>query len=156
MKRISLFFFISFLSIYSDASPPYSSYLDCFKAASDRYNVDLYLLLAIAKTESNFDKKAINTSNRNGTSDYGLMQVNSSWFNELKQFGITAKDVKENYCVNVNVGAWILSKNFDSHGTNWNSVGAYNAGFKKTHTHHSLRKKYALKVYNNYVNLKPN
>jgi hypothetical protein len=36
-------------------------------------------MVCIAKHESAFDPKAINTSNSNGTTDYGLYQINSIW-----------------------------------------------------------------------------
>lgn len=126
---------------------------ECFDQAAVTYNVDSNLLKAIAKVESNFNSKALNI-NKNGTKDYGLMQINSWWLNKLEGFGITKKDLKEDPCINIHVGAWVLAENFNSHGVNWNSVGAYNAGFKKDNIHKALRQKYAQKVYRHYERFK--
>lgn len=144
--------FIAVFSLFTSpafGSSEFRPYIDCFKEAANRYSIDIYLLLAIAKTESNFDISAQN-HNTNGSADYGLMQINSSWFDNLEEYGISETDVKNNYCTNVNVGAWILAQNFHTHGPSWNSVGAYNAGFKETETRQKLRDKYARKVYQHY------
>ncbi len=103
----------------------------CFDEAGQRYNVSPKLLKAIAKVESSLNHKAINRKNNNGSSDYGLMQINEQWLNRLSKHNITTDDLLNNACLNVNIGAWILALNFKSHGHNWNSVGAYNAGFSK-------------------------
>jgi len=107
------------------------AYQACFQQAADRYSVPVALLYAIAKVESNFDTKAFNW-NRNGSADYGLMQINSRWFSVLEErFNIKRERVVQDPCTNIFVGAWILASNFSSHGRIWNSVGAYNAGFSE-------------------------
>ncbi|MDI8631260.1 lytic transglycosylase domain-containing protein, partial [Salmonella enterica subsp. enterica serovar Lubbock] len=57
----------------------------------------------------------------------------------------------ENPCQNIYVGAWILAKNISTNGVNWESVGAYNAGFKGANA--PFRMKYAKKVYAKYISL---
>lgn len=151
MKRTLIAIIFAFIGNTAFALQDVKPYIGCFKEAAYRYSVDLYVLLAIAKTESNFNQSAIN-KNTNGSADYGLMQINSSWFDNLEKYGISESDVKTNYCVNINVGAWILASNFHSHGTSWNSLGAYNAGFRESRQ--SLRDKYAQKVYKHYLSLK--
>jgi len=54
----------------------------CFEEAGSQYGISPQLLWSIAKTESNFNPRAINR-NSNGTYDYGLMQINSSWAKRL-------------------------------------------------------------------------
>lgn len=49
-------------------------------------------LLALAKQESGLNTEAINRSNRNGTADYGLMQINSANFSWLGLTPETALD----------------------------------------------------------------
>lgn len=98
----------------------------CFAEAAKRYQVDMNLLMAIAKVESNFTPNAVNT-NKNGSVDLGLMQINSQHFKSLEQFNITEKSIMEP-CVNVHVGAWILARTIKEHGATWRAVGAYNAG----------------------------
>ena len=76
----------------------------CFEEAGSQYGISPQLLWSIAKTESNFNPRAINR-NGNGTYDYGLMQINSSW---AKRLGKTWNELGEP-CTNVKVGAWVLA-----------------------------------------------
>lgn len=96
----------------------------CYQEAGQRYGIDPTLLRAIAKVESSENPRAINYNK--GSTDYGLMQINSSWLPKLKTFGISQEDLW-NPCVSVNVGAWILAHNVQTHGRTWKAIGAYNA-----------------------------
>lgn len=154
MKKITLLIALIIMNsmVVASSNDLHKPYISCFDQASKRYQVDKSLLLAIAKTESDFDRHALNV-NKDGSEDYGLMQINSWWLKrELKVFGITKTDLKNDYCMNINVGAWVLAQNFFSHGVNWNSVGAYNAGFGKGKQ--ALRDKYARKVFKHYKKFK--
>ncbi|WP_051303376.1 lytic transglycosylase domain-containing protein [Psychromonas aquimarina] len=117
----------------------------CFEEAGKYYDINPLLLEAIAYTESSLRPDAFNDANSNGTADYGLMQINSSWFVKISDFGVSQDDVINIPCINVFVGAWILAQNFKSHGENWKSVGAYNAGFSS--------KKTKVKARTTYINL---
>ena len=99
----------------------------CFHEASVRYGVDERLLRAIGKVESNFDPAAVHHDS-DGTHDVGVMQVNSSHFDELGQWGITETVLLTNPCTNVSVGAWILAGFIQRHGLTWRAVGSYGAG----------------------------
>lgn len=103
---------------------------ECFEQAGKRFDINPTLLKAISYTESRLNPNALNDRNGNGTVDYGLMQINSSWFSKLQKLGINPELVKTDPCVNVTVGAWILAKNFETSGESWLSVGAYNAGYR--------------------------
>jgi len=135
--------------IIEDLTPNrnYEQYKDiwvCFKEASEQYNINYYLLLAIAKTESNFTVRAINY-NRNGTYDLGIMQINSSWLPILK----ISKDILLNDpCYNINVGAWVLSQCISKFGNNWRSIDCYNKGARSR-----VSSEYVWKVYKNYKSL---
>ncbi|MGF1836961.1 lytic transglycosylase domain-containing protein, partial [Vibrio atlanticus] len=130
---------------------PSVGYSFCFDEAGQHYNVDPDLLRAIAQVESSLDPNAYNENkNKKGqvtSRDFGLMQINSSWFPRLAEFNVNETNVYEP-CFNVSLGAWVLSSNFSSHGYNWNSVGAYNAGFLKRTE--SARKIYIQKVQSVY------
>jgi len=52
---------------------------------SNKYGWSYEYLLAIAYVESRFDIEALNTSNRNGTHDGGLYQINSANYNWLNK-----------------------------------------------------------------------
>ncbi len=115
----------------------------CFAEAAQRYGVDERLLMAIAKQESNF-KPHVTHTNENGSIDVGLMQINSQHFKTLRQFNITEQSLLDP-CVNVHVGAWILSRAIKEHGPTWRAVGAYNAGGKPERE--EARVNYAAKVF---------
>ncbi len=98
----------------------------CFELAAQRYGVPKTLLIAIAEQESGLRAGVVNTANRNGSRDIGLMQINSGWLPTLTQYGITENDLLDP-CVNTLVGAWILKGNFRRLGYTVNALGAYNA-----------------------------
>lgn len=134
----------------SSVTPP--QYIQCFKDASNRFQIDHRLLIAIAQVESEMVPGAIGYNRKKGvvvSEDVGLMQINSSWFPTLAGMGITRRDLIEKPCQNIYVGAWILAKNIAANGVNWESVGAYNAGFKNANA--EFRLKYAKKVYARYL-----
>nr|WP_017818221.1 lytic transglycosylase domain-containing protein [Vibrio harveyi] len=134
---------------------PFQASAFCFDEAGQYYNVSADLLRAIAQVESNLDPTAYN-ENKNAAGkitsrDFGLMQINSSWFSKLADLNVNEQNVYEP-CFNVSLGAWVLSTNFATHGYNWNSVGAYNAGFSKRTEH--ARKIYIQKVQSVYYSAK--
>jgi len=109
----------------------------CFEEAGREYGVDPAVLWSIAKNESNFNPWAVN-HNSNGSYDFGLMQINSSWYNRL---GKALWQCLADPCTNVKVGAWILSDCIQRYGNTWQAVGCYNASTEYK------RKKYAWKIY---------
>lgn len=111
----------------------------CFGEAEKKYNLPKDILKAIATVESGFNPLAVNRSNKNGSEDRGVMQINSYHKNTLKGFGISQDDLFDP-CVNIHVGAWVLWGNIKRYGNTWNAVGAYNA--RSTHK----RKEYVAKV----------
>ncbi|MGB9732049.1 MULTISPECIES: lytic transglycosylase domain-containing protein [Calditerrivibrio] len=118
------------------------AYPYCFDEAEKIYNVNKELLIAIAKVESNMRPDAINW-NRNGTFDYGVMQINSAWYYEL---GEEKWHKLADPCENVKTGAMILSKCIKKYGFNWKAVDCYNKGSKA-----SDFSSYVLKVYKKLV-----
>jgi soluble lytic murein transglycosylase-like protein len=115
----------------------------CFQQASSFHHVDNSWLHAIAKHESNFNPRAVNRNN-DGSLDIGMMQINTSWLDELSKFGITAKENLLDPCVNIFVGAWILSKYVQTYGRTWEAIGAYNTG--NPHKRKARSINYALNV----------
>ncbi|MBE7540579.1 MAG: lytic transglycosylase domain-containing protein [Rhodocyclaceae bacterium] len=111
----------------------------CFEQAGARYRISPLLLWSIAKTESNFNPRAINRSNANKTYDIGMMQINSAWLSTLQRYNISEQDLYD-ACTSIHVGAWILAQNVARHGYTWKAVGAYNAVTP------SKQAKYAAKV----------
>lgn len=95
----------------------------CFHAAGGRYGVPPALLWAIAWQESRHNPAAVNR-NRNGSYDYGVMQINSSWYREL---GPERWAALGDPCYNVHVGAWVLARCMAAHGDTWRAVGCYHS-----------------------------
>lgn len=129
------------------------TYEDCFKKASKRYGVPYKTLLAVAFTESSFRAHAVNTKlNRNGTGDYGFMQINSLWAKAAKNYGFSWHEVKTNPCTNVMFGAKILRQNYKRMKSWQGAIGAYNAGFSKSARAQATRRNYYNKVMRNKAN----
>ena len=99
---------------------------NCWLGASSAFDVPPGLLLAIAQVESSYQVDALALA-PNGTHSVGLMQINSSWFPQLRRAGISEQGLYEP-CTNINVGAWILSQNITRYGATWEAIGAYYAG----------------------------
>ncbi len=95
----------------------------CFDEAGAQYGINPIILRAIAKVESNFNPRAINW-NKNGSYDFGVMQINSSWGYALgKEWWLTLGDP----CINIRAGAMILSSCIKKYGYTWGAVGCYNS-----------------------------
>ena len=115
---------------------PTATHAFCFEQAGREYDIAPLLLWGIARTESGFNPNAINR-NTNGTYDFGLMQINSSWAATL---GKKRWNALADPCTNVRTGAWILRQCIDKYGYNWRGVGCYNSQTP------SKRDRYAAKV----------
>jgi len=102
---------------------PVSLYAFCFEEAGYEYRIHPAILKAIAEVESNMNPYAVNF-NKNGTYDYGLMQINSSWYYVL---GHKRWKKLSDPCYNVKVAAWILTQCINKYGYKWEAVGCYNA-----------------------------
>lgn len=114
----------------------------CFQEAGVEYSINPRILKAIAKVESNFNPRAVNW-NKNGTYDFGVMQINSSWYYTLgKEWWMTLGDP----CSNIKGGAKILSGCMKKYGYSWEAIGCYNSQTP------SKRDKYALAVYKQLQN----
>jgi soluble lytic murein transglycosylase-like protein len=111
----------------------------CFDQAGERYRVAPHLLRAIANQESGMNPKAIHT-NKDGTKDFGIMQINERWMPQLRQFGISKEGLMDP-CQNIHVSAYILRNLYNRYGENWKAVGHYNA------THPIKAAKYAWKIH---------
>ncbi|WP_248795244.1 transglycosylase SLT domain-containing protein [Pseudomonas sp. MWU13-2105] len=124
-----------------------SAAANCFQDAGERYHIDPLLLYAIAQVESGMNPAALNT-NRDGSRDIGLMQINSRHLQRLATFGIDEQKLRSEPCTSVMVGAWILAQFVQQLGYGWQAVGAYNAGALPEQG--AGRERYALQVWHYY------
>lgn len=103
-------------------SPAYAGAF-CFEEAGNLYGIDPRLLKSIARVESGLNSKAVNI-NKNGSTDYGLMQINSAW---IDTFQLNRNELLSDPCYNVMTGARVLKGCIDRRGYTWQAVGCYNA-----------------------------
>lgn len=134
------------LAIASTAQAAPRATATCFEAAGQRYGVPPALLAAIAWQESGMNPSATNR-NTNGTSDIGLMQINTSWLPKLARHGVSEQALRDP-CVNTMVAAWILAANLRQMGPGVQALGAYNARDP------AKRVAYARQVLKRYVALR--
>lgn len=111
---------------------------DCFDTAARAQSVSVVVLQGIAVVESQNNPHAIN-HNKNGTVDYGILQINSIHLKELKKYGVHRADLL-NKCTNIYTGARILRGKMNKYGNTWAAVGAYHSETPRE------RRKYARKV----------
>lgn len=113
----------------------------CFDEAGNRFMLSPRLLESIAAIESGMNPVARN-QNRNGSTDFGLMQVNSYW---IKAANLDKERLLNDACYNTLAGARVLRGCVDRYGNSWEAVGCYNASSSEK------RKSYAWKIYRQLV-----
>jgi hypothetical protein len=116
----------------------------CFEEAGAQYDINPSILRAIAKVESNFNPNAVNR-NRNGTYDFGVMQINSIWAETL---GLERWSTLGDPCSNIKTGAMILANCMKKYGYTWEAIGCYNSQTP------DKRDRYAQMVYRQLQNIR--
>jgi soluble lytic murein transglycosylase-like protein len=114
------------------------AHADCFDEAARYQKVNPLILRAIAWQESHNRPEALH-KNANGSTDYGLMQINSIHLPTLAQYGISTNTLMEP-CKNVYIAAWHLRQQMNKYGNTWQAVGAYHSETP------ALRDKYAQQI----------
>ncbi|CCD29718.1 Lytic transglycosylase, Invasion protein (pilT homolog) [Candidatus Glomeribacter gigasporarum BEG34] len=98
---------------------------DCFEDAARYQSVNPQILRAIAWLESRNRADAVHKNN-NGSTDYGLMQINSVHLAALSRYGIVP-EMLMHPCVSIYIAAWHLRQKMNRHGNTWQAVGAYHS-----------------------------
>jgi soluble lytic murein transglycosylase-like protein len=96
-----------------------------WEVAATRYGVNPQVLYAIAAQESGLKAGAVH-QNDDGSQDIGLTQINSKWLPQLSKLGVTQENLA-NPCINMHVGAYILSLHMMKHGNTWEAIGSYHS-----------------------------
>ena len=97
-------------------------YEHCFRAAAQKYDLPMSLLLAVARGESNFNPRA--KSDRNC---HGLMQI--QWPGTAKHLGVIRLQALYEPCTNIRAGARYLRELLDRYNENLHlALAAYNYG----------------------------
>lgn len=103
----------------------------CIYAAASLYHEPPAVLLILLNVEGG--TLGAVSRNTNGTVDIGPMQVNQLWIPKLADHWRAAPQstyeaLRDNFCANVEAGAWILRQGLDrAHGNFWGGVGYYHS-----------------------------
>lgn len=124
----------------------------CLKAAAAAHGVPAGVLVLLLDVERG--RLGAVSPNNNGTVDIGPMQVNQIWIGKIAQRWTTSRDaaylaLRDNFCANVEAGAWILRQALDeAPGNLWEGVAIY-------HSHNATHKRaYLRNVYEHAVRLR--
>lgn len=112
-----------------------------YKDAGEYYDINYLLLKAIAQTESGQNPNAVNCANRNGTCDYGIMQVNSVHFSMLKKSGIPVDKLLDEK-VNIYMGAMVLKGCIGRYGFTSKTLNCYNGRIVGNNYYRKVLKNY--------------
>lgn len=105
-KSIVIALCLTFINI-AEAAIPLTS--ECLVEISNEYNVHPDIMLAIMFVEGGTVGQN-SKSNKNGSYDIGLFQINSIHLKELKKYGISETQLRNDGCLNARVAAWHLSR----------------------------------------------
>lgn len=115
----------------------------CIFTAAQTYAVPPSVILGILNVEGGKIGQAI--VNTNNTYDLGPMQINTIWIPELSRFwGVRQYEamrlVRDDACINIGVGAWILRTKMNQTGSLVQGIAHYHSATPK------LGNKYRQKV----------
>lgn len=99
--------------------------VECINRAAITYYVPAKVIVSVLETEGG--KPGLAKLNKNGSVDYGPMQINSTWVKRIAPFGYTVEQLQYDPCVNVMVGTWILSREIADEQNYWQGIGNYNS-----------------------------
>ena len=106
------------LSIAADAYP----FQSCFEVAARMHDVPVDVLLAVARTESDWDPDA-----RSHADAHGIMQI--QWPGTARHLGVKRVAELYNPCLNIELGARYLRELLDANGGDLTvALAAYNYG----------------------------
>lgn len=99
----------------------------CMVQAAVDYALPLRGLIAVWLTEGG--RLGTESKNKNGTTDYGPMQINTVWVKRLQaEFGVTRQMITSDFCLAVRAGAYILRYEINrAGGSFWDGVGHYHS-----------------------------
>jgi soluble lytic murein transglycosylase-like protein len=102
----------------------------CIFAAAQTYAVPPSVILGILNVEGGRIGQAVR--NTNNTYDLGPMQINTIWMPELARYwGVSEaralREVRDNACINIGVGAWILRQKMNQTGSLYQGIAWYHS-----------------------------
>ncbi len=103
----------------------------CIFAAAQTYAVPPSVILGVLNVEGGRIGQAVR--NTNNTYDLGPMQINTLWIPELAKYWgvqehVALLKVRDDACINIGVGAWILRRKMDEAGSLSGGIAHYHSG----------------------------
>lgn len=119
----------------------------CIQPIEQHFRLPAGIVAAIIRVESGGNPRAINRANRNGTTDFGMMQINSFHLPRLAAHGIDEQVLLDQPCKNIAIGADILAQNLAAtEGALVPALSMYNTG----HRNSSVGAAYASRVLSHF------
>jgi soluble lytic murein transglycosylase-like protein len=102
----------------------------CIFTAAQTYSVPPTVILGVLNVESG--RVGMAQPNTNGTYDLGPMQINTIWVPELANYWRVPEKtalrwVRDDACINIGVGAWILRKKMNEAGSLAGGIAGYHS-----------------------------
>ncbi len=102
----------------------------CIFTAAQTYVVPPSVILGILNVEGGRIGQVV--YNTNDTYDIGPMQINSTWVPRLARYwgvsqGTALAEIRDNPCINIGVGAWILRREVDKSGDLYSGIAEYHS-----------------------------
>ncbi|MDR1165827.1 MAG: lytic transglycosylase domain-containing protein [Deltaproteobacteria bacterium] len=97
----------------------------CLAESGEKFAVPLALILIVLNVEGG--AIGLESPNSNGSHDLGPMQINTLWLPKLNALGITRELLRDNGCVNVAVGAWLLRHHLKEEANPFRAVSLYHS-----------------------------
>ena len=126
---------VPILAIWLAAFASANARADCYDEAARYQKVNPLILRAIAWQESHNRPDALH-KNANGSTDFGLMQINSIHLPTLARYGISTDTLMEP-CKSVYIAAWHLRQKMNKYGNTWAAVGAYHSETPSLRDHYA-------------------
>lgn len=124
--------------------------VECINKAAVQYHIPAIIIISVLRMENGHVGDAI--PNKNGTFDYGPMQINTIWLKEIKRYGYTKETIQYNACANVAVGTWILSRAIADDKTLWKGVGNYHSHTNDKNAKYRTKVQKIYTLLTNYLN----
>lgn len=122
----------------------------CIYQTAQDYNIPPMALMAIWAVEGG--KNGESVKNKDGSSDYGVFQINTFWVNKFsKWFNINKEIIRDNFCMNVRAAGYIIrySINFKK-GNFWDGIGMYHSMNSNKAHNYKLKVKQASDIIYDY------
>jgi hypothetical protein len=120
--------------------------VECINQAATTYHVPVTVIISVLRAEGG--KNGLASKNKDGSYDYGPMQINSRWLEKIAPYGYTTQDLQYRPCVTVAIGTWILSLSIAEGKNIWTGIGNYHSHTSKLNQKYSSK----IKTFRDWIN----